>query len=198
VLQTHNAYNPYQVFQIVKDKLKKDETGFCSYLDEQGTKIKLDDFVKDFLNNPQNDNLVQSDRKAGTFHSKTSAKSKTMYNKKDVIEAQEKGLKIDDFLTIKRLRDEKLLKRRDKIMHCRKYFRKYLGDTEMPWFTIALTNRQRELFRIYYLQGQSRNEVAQQLGISTKTVDASLLQARKRIDRFLLEKGVETYAATVN
>lgn len=124
------AYNPAQVARLLLDEFEydKDLNQFFFYKRDSKGKItnelEISERVKEFLSDPENDNLVESEAKGGTGHEKSEKKTPTdkkagsekKYDPKDadlIAEAEEKGLSVEDYIEIQKLRDAKLAKIRE-------------------------------------------------------------------------------------
>jgi hypothetical protein len=122
------AYNPKQVARLLQDDFEYDDkiNSFFHYSKDNRGKIvdelSIEDRVKAFLEDPENDNLVESSARSGTDHKDTdnkevSKKSGTSYNKKDESlkeKAEWAGLDVDSYIEIQKKKDEKLKKIREK------------------------------------------------------------------------------------
>jgi hypothetical protein len=110
----HKAYNPNQVFELLRNRFDKDgNTYFFPEINASGTikKVPLDDHIKSFLDDPNNENLKLSDDiNLGRVHRDSMKIGKRLikYDMNDVKEADNLGLEIKDYLRIKKLREEKL------------------------------------------------------------------------------------------
>jgi hypothetical protein len=139
----HNAYKPEQIEKLLISDFTYDEKlESFSYL-ERDSKNKIvdeksvEERVKEFLDDPDNDNLVRSDAKGGTGSKEQGTKSSKAaedkkrsnesghfgdrlggrkpgeYNKKDpelIADADEKGLSVEDHIDILKMRDAKMNK----------------------------------------------------------------------------------------
>jgi len=128
VANKHKAYNPSQIVKLVSSDFTYDETleKFTFHvLDEKGKLIdekSVEERIKEFLEDPDNDNLVESEvNTTGTGEKKSdkfvSGKKRGGYDPKDpklVEQADFKGLSVDDHIDILIKRDEKLKKIKEK------------------------------------------------------------------------------------
>jgi len=75
-------------------------------------------YIKEFLEDPENDNLVKADVKSGSGHhssttttttSKNSDAQKYMRSERAILEeeAEERGLKLDDWIAIKKIQEDR-------------------------------------------------------------------------------------------
>jgi len=120
-IASKKAYNPKQIVKLLKDGFEYDENldkFFYPVYDSSGKMVDektVDEYVNEFLNDPENDNLVRSDANTESFRS-TETEDKTgshsgKYNPKDpriIKEAEEHGLKPEDWAEIAYRRDVKL------------------------------------------------------------------------------------------
>ena len=118
----YKAYSPKQVARLLQDDFEYDDKlGTFSFL-ERGPKgnisneFSIEERVRTFLEDPENDNLVESTAKSGTDHKETDNKdvgnkSTSTYNKKDEKikkGAELAGLSPEEYIKTQQLRDEKL------------------------------------------------------------------------------------------
>ena len=125
------AYNPAQVARLLIDEFTYDK-GLDSFYfykkDSKGkitSELDIEERVKEFLSDPENDNLVESKVKSGIAHRQsdtttksivadtTTAEGEIKYDPNDpkiIADADFKGLSVEDYIRILRLRDKKLSK----------------------------------------------------------------------------------------
>jgi len=122
------AYSERQIVSIVRDNFTYDESldKFSHLVKDSKGKItdekSVEEFVEDFLKDPENDNLVESDVNTSGSHTSSSRnqtsshKSTKKFGKYDpndeklILEADDKGLSIEDLIDIKEKKDAKLAK----------------------------------------------------------------------------------------
>ncbi|PKO02831.1 MAG: hypothetical protein CVU43_05775 [Chloroflexi bacterium HGW-Chloroflexi-5] len=131
------AYSTSQVHQLLKDRFEQDTDGsfYQPVCDENGNTISkksVADTVKEFLNDPSNDNLVEADVRGGSGHSTVtltasgkanrrvskSAKRKSSDRKKYSAEvlkgAEQHGFSPSDWSEILQQKEEILAKKKGK------------------------------------------------------------------------------------
>lgn len=125
------AYNPTQIYKLVKDDFtyEKDLDKFVRYVKDAKGKLTNDQTVeeriKEFLSDPENDNLVESgintegtsQKKGSETKSTVTVTSKTgkKYDPKDpkiVKQADFAGLSVDEYIETLKIRDERLAQRK--------------------------------------------------------------------------------------
>jgi protein involved in ribonucleotide reduction len=105
----NNAYSPKQVYQLLKDRVSKQGDTFVIVQDNK--QLPLDVYVKDFLAQPENENLIVSSAKSGTasFNQPYSRmKKRIKYTDQDERLADLAGLSIEDYLEVKQLEHSKI------------------------------------------------------------------------------------------
>lgn len=116
------AYNPKQVVKLLKDGFEYDENldkFYYPVYDQSGKmvdELSIEDRVKQFLDDPENDNLVRSDANTTSMHTKTTDDTRHStysgsYDPKDpkiVEEAKLHNMDPKDWAEIAELRDKKL------------------------------------------------------------------------------------------
>jgi hypothetical protein len=123
------AYSPSQVYKLLRDDFTYDPDldKFWFYMkDDKGKLVEektIEERVKEFLTDPDNDNLVEADvsvNRNNKSDDKDKSKDKkkvdtTKYNPKDpkiIKEADDRGFKVEEWIAIKTMRDEKLAKKK--------------------------------------------------------------------------------------
>ena len=122
------AYNPFQVARLIMDEFTYDDgvdRFFFYKKDSKGkvtSELEVEERVKEFLSDAENDNLVESSSKGGTGHQTDQGKGKKIedsgggkdtdkkYDPKDpelIKVAERKGLSVEDHITILKQRDAK-------------------------------------------------------------------------------------------
>ena len=125
------AYNPAQVARLLIDEFTYDKGLDTFYFHKKDSKGKITDEldieerVKEFLGDPENDNLVEATVRRGITHNKSDTRGKVdtdttddtdgekkydPHDPKIIAEADLKGLTVEDHIRILRLRDKKLSK----------------------------------------------------------------------------------------
>jgi len=122
----YKAIKPGQIARLLKDDFQYDDTTgkYVSFTRDGKGKIvdelSIEEKVKVFLEDPDNDNLVEGNVVPGTSHkdssttTTTTTKSGSKYNpnNEDIkMLAEEKGLKVEDYIYTLELRDTKLNKK---------------------------------------------------------------------------------------
>jgi len=117
----HNAIYPNQISRLMNTKsfvYDGESKQFKKPLTDINGKIvtyqSLDDSVKEFLSEEQNDNLVLSNLKLDGMGNKRNhfpAKEQKKYSDEDEKQAFEHGLSIDDFLKVKAMKEAKIGRR---------------------------------------------------------------------------------------
>lgn len=64
-----------------------------------------------------------------------------------------------------------------------------LGKHVRTCMSEELTERQRELIELYYLEGRSMSEIAKMLGVCPSTVSRTVKRGRERIRKFFRYNG---------
>lgn len=64
-----------------------------------------------------------------------------------------------------------------------------LGKHVRTCMSEELTERQRELIELYYLEGRSMSEIAKMLGVCPSTVSRTVKRGRERIRKFFKYNG---------
>lgn len=130
------AYNPTQVARLIMDEFTYDDgvdRFFFYKKDSKGkvlSELEVDERVKEFLSDAENDNLVENSSKGGTGHQNDQSKGKKIedqdnkgsttgkkYDPKDpdlIKTAERKGLTVEDHINILKQRDAKFEKIRGK------------------------------------------------------------------------------------
>jgi len=121
---TYKAIKPRQIVGLLKDEAVYDENldkFYFPVFDNKGkliNELSVDDKVKSFLEDPDNDNLVNSGINTDSLHTKKSDGDKATpsygkYDPKDsklIQEAQDRRLTVEDWIQIKLKKDEKFQK----------------------------------------------------------------------------------------
>jgi hypothetical protein len=111
------AYNPSQIFRLLKDEFQQSETGdfYIPVTDENGNEVSrktVQQHLSEFLNDPNNDNLIEADTKGGTGHFQPlystkqgkdrhgKPKSRKKFSQEILEGAQERGLSPEDWSQI--------------------------------------------------------------------------------------------------
>jgi len=125
---TYEAINPRQIVRLIKDDAVYDENldkFYYPVFDNKGKMINeltIEEKVKEFLEDSENENLVKSKVNTDSMHTKKSDGDKAppdfgSYDPKDpklIQEAQDRRLTIEDWIAIKIKKDEKLQKIKEK------------------------------------------------------------------------------------
>lgn len=124
----YGAIKPSDIYRMVKDDFEfdVDEGRFYHYTRDKNGAIKdekdVDEYVKDFLSNDDNDYLVKADVRGNSFHSqnndnpqnrKTTTTTTGKYDPKDKLilkQAEEVGLSVEDYIKTQEMRDAKMEK----------------------------------------------------------------------------------------
>lgn len=132
------AYSPSQIYKLLRDEFQydKDLDKFVNYVKDGKGKLtdekSVEEVVKEFLSDPDNDNLVEADVRGGSGHreedGKSTQKKKEETNRNESDEekdirrkysvtdpklkeqADERGMKVEDWIDILVMRDLKKLK----------------------------------------------------------------------------------------
>lgn len=128
----YKAYNPKQIVKLVIEDFEYDQDldKFWHYeRNERGKLVEektVDERIKDFLGDPDNDNLVEAKIGGGTGHKQDGDRDKNLNKDKDkkkdkdskydpkdeklIAEADEKGLDVEELIRINEVRDLRLSK----------------------------------------------------------------------------------------
>ena len=124
-----NAIEPSHVFKLLKSDFEYDPSlgKFIHSVRDSKNKITdeigVDEYVKNFLGKKENDYLVRSDANRSSLHTRSTTADQTIHTKigdydpKDpnlIADAQRKHLKIEDYMKILKLKDEKMKKIEEK------------------------------------------------------------------------------------
>ena len=126
----YKAYNPKQIARLLQDDFDYDDKVNSFFYYERDGKgkitdeLSIEDRVKAFLGDPENDNLVESTSKSGTNHKETDSKNldnkKSFSNlnkkEKDKIseKAEEARLPVETMMEIEKIKGDKLKRIREK------------------------------------------------------------------------------------
>jgi protein involved in ribonucleotide reduction len=123
-----HAVKPSQIVDMLSHKFVYDEELSEFVFPVYNAKGKrecektVDVYIKEFLEDPENDNLVKAEVKSGSGHyssttttttSKISDAHKFMRSEKAILEeeAEERGLKVEDWIAIKKIQEERKAKK---------------------------------------------------------------------------------------
>jgi len=121
---SNRAINPKQIVKLLKDDFEynKDLDKFEVIIRDSKGKVSgietVEERVKKFLEDPDNDNLVESEVNTNSMHTQqTTTTTTNKYTSKDkdlIREADERGLSVERLIEIKKNRDAKLAKIRER------------------------------------------------------------------------------------
>jgi hypothetical protein len=112
----NRAYRPSEIYLLLRDNFQYDSEK-KQFLSKDG--LGVEEHVKSFLNSPENDHHLLSDRKGGTGHKFTPLfyrAPKPKPSNEDVEQAEKLNLTLEDFLQIKQIREKKLQKIHRKVI----------------------------------------------------------------------------------